>query len=189
VPTRRFDDRSRKYDGTEITKGAHCMRTSARVRNALVGAVSVAALAGGALAFSAGSASATTWHGCYGGGCTGKYAQPQGCETDASTVYALSIYDGLNKTRVTLRLRFSPGCESEWATVTDNGRPDGAAFWVYDRGTHAIEVGIVERALFTTQWQETAMVGVAETRAQACIALRGPRGRLGAPLCTPFIGH
>lgn len=91
-------------------------------------------------------------------------------------------------TRVALRLRYSPGCQSEWATVTDNGRPDGAIFWIYDRGTHALEVATTERATFTRQWQTTKMVGVAKTKAQACIEVRHPRG-MSAPLCTPFIGH
>ncbi len=176
----------------------HCMRTSTRVRNALIGVLGAAALTGGALAVtaapasaataSAATASAPTWHGCYGYGCIGKYPQPQGCSSDASTVYALSIYDGVRKTRVTLRLRYSPGCQSEWATVTDTGRPDGAIFWIYDRGTHALEIATTERATFTRQWQTTRMVGVAKTKAQACIEVRNRHG-MSAPLCTPFIGH
>jgi len=164
------------------------MRTSTRIRNALIGFVSAAALTGGALAAAATPASAATWYGCYGYGCIGKYPQPQGCSSDAYTVYALSIFDGLRDTRVTLRLRYSPGCQSEWATVTDTGRPDGAIFWIYDRGTHALEVASTERATFVRQWQTTAMVGVAETKAQACIELRKPHGWT-RPLCTPFIGH
>jgi hypothetical protein len=164
------------------------MRTSTRVRNALIGVVSATALTGGALAATAAPASAATWHGCYGYGCIGKYPQAQGCRSDASTVYALSVYDGVRKTRVTLRLRYSPGCQSEWATVTDTGRPDGAIFWIYDRGTHALEVATTERATFTRQWQTTKMVGVAKTKAQACIEVRNPHG-MSAPLCTPFIGH
>jgi len=114
--------------------------------------------------------------------------QAEGCSSDASTVYALSVYDGVRKTRVTLRLRYSPGCQSEWATVTDTNRPDGAIFWIYDRGTHALEVATTERATFTRQWQTTKMVGVAETKAQACVEVRNPHG-MSAPLCTPFIGH
>lgn len=164
------------------------MRTSTRVRNALIGVVSASALTGGALAASAAPASAATWHGCYGYGCIGKYPHAEGCSSDASTVYALSVYDGVRKTRVTLRLRYSPGCQSEWATVTDTGRPDGAIFWIYDRGTHALEVATTERATFTRQWQTTKMVGVARTKAQACIEVRNPHG-MSAPLCTPFIGH
>jgi opacity protein-like surface antigen len=164
------------------------MRISTRVRNALIGVVGAAALTGGALVAAAAPASATTWYGCYGYGCIGKYPQPQGCSSDASTVYAVSIYDGLRNTRVTLRLRYSPGCQSEWATVTDTARPDGAIFWIYDRGTHALEVATTERATFTRQWQTTAMVGVAETKAQACIKVRNPHG-FSRPLCTPFIGH
>jgi len=164
------------------------MRTSTRVRNALIGVVSATALTGGALAASAAPASAATWHGCYGYGCIGKYPHAEGCSSDASTVYALSVYDGVRKTRVTLRLRYSPGCQSEWATVTDSGRPDGAIFWIYDRGTHALEVATTERATFTRQWQTTRMVGVAKTKAQACIEERNPHG-MSAPLCTPFIGH
>jgi len=167
------------------------MRISTRIRNALIGVVSAAALTGGALAAAAGPASAATaapGYGCYGYGCIGKYPQPQGCSRDAATVYAISIYDGLSKTRVTLRLRYSPGCQSEWATVTDLGRPDGAVFWIYDRGTHALEVATTERATFTKQWQTTRMVGVARTKARACIAVHTPHG-LSAPVCTPFIGH
>jgi opacity protein-like surface antigen len=164
------------------------MRTSTRVRNALIGVVSATALTGGALAVATAPASAATWYGCYGYGCIGKYPQPQGCSSDASTVWALSVYDGLRQTRVTLRLRYSPGCQSEWATVTDTNRPDGAVFWIYDRGTRALEVATTERATFTWQWRTTAMVGVAETKAQACIEVRNPHG-MSAPLCTPFIGH
>jgi hypothetical protein len=164
------------------------MRTSTKVRNALIGFASATALAGGALAASAAPASAQVGYGCYGYGCIGKYPQPEGCSSDASTVYALSVYDGVRKTRVTLRLRYSSGCQSEWATVTDTNRPDGAIFWIYDRGTHALEVATTERATFTRQWQTTAMVGVAKTKAQACIQVRNPHG-ISAPLCTPFIGH
>jgi hypothetical protein len=126
------------------------MRISTKVRNALIGVVGAAALTGGALAAAAAPASAATaspapasaaaWHGCYGYGCIGKYPEPQGCSSDASTVYALSVYDGLRHTRVTLRLRYSPGCQSEWATVTDSGRPDGAIFWIYDRDDRARDV-------------------------------------------------
>ena len=164
------------------------MRTPTRVRNALIGVVSATALTGGALAVTAAPASAATGYGCYGYGCIGKYPQAEGCSSDASTVYALSVYDGVRKTRVTLRLRYSPGCQSEWATVTDTNRPDGAIFWIYDRGTHALEVAATERATFTRQWQTTKMVGLAETKAQACIEVRNPHG-MSAPLCTPFIGH
>ena len=164
------------------------MRTSTRARNALIGAVSATALAGGALAVAAAPASAATGYGCYGYGCIGKYPQPQGCSRDASTAWALSVYDGLRKTRVTLRLRYSPGCQSEWATVTDTGRPDRAIFWIYDRGTHALEVATTERAAFTSRWQTTAMVGVAKTKAQACVQLRNSH-EMSAPICTPFIGH
>ena len=167
------------------------MRTSARVRNALVGGVSAAALTGGALAMSAAPASAataTSWYGCYGHSCIGKYPEPQHCSRDAYTRYAISVWDSQRRTRVTLRLRYSPGCQSEWATVTDNGRPDGAAFWIYDRGTHALEVATTERETFTRQWQTTRMVGVAETKAQACVEVHNPHGE-SRPLCTPFIGH
>ena len=168
------------------------MRTSTRVRNALVAILSATALTGGALAVAAAPASAATGsgsgYGCYGYGCIGKYPQVQGCSSDASTVYAISVYDGWRKTRVTLRLRYSPRCQSEWATVTDSGRPDGAIFWIYDRGTHAIEVGTTERATFIRQWQTTRMVGVAKTKARACIEVRNAHG-WSAPLCTPYIGH
>ena len=169
------------------------MRTSTRVRNVLFGVLSAAALTTGILAATATSASAATaapasvaapWYGCYGYGCIGKSAQVQGCSSDAITVYAISVYDGVFNTRVTLRLRYSRGCQSEWATVTDTNHPDRAVFWIYDRGTHALEVATTERATFTTQWQTTAMVGVAETKAQACLEVRN-RG----PVCTPFIGH
>jgi len=128
------------------------------------------------------------WYGCYGYGCIGKSLQAENCSSDASTVYAISVYDGLRKTRVTLRLRYSRGCQSAWATVTDTGHPDGATFWIYDRGTHALEVASTERAWFTRQWQTTKMVGVAKTKAQACIEVHGRRG-MSAPVCTPFFGH
>jgi opacity protein-like surface antigen len=177
-----------------MTKG-NFMRTPTRIRKALIGVVSAAALITGALAVTATSASAATaapsagpWYGCYGYGCIGKSAQAQGCSKDAVTVYAISVYDGLRKTRVTLRLRYSPGCQSAWATVTDTGRPDNAIFWIYDRGTHALEVNSTERAWFTRQWQTTRMVGVARTKAQACIELRNRHG-LSGPICTPFFGH
>jgi hypothetical protein len=159
------------------------MRTSTRVRNALIGVVSAAALTAGALAAAATPASAATWYGCYGYGCIGKYPQPQHCSHDASTVYAVSIYDSLRNTLVTLQLRYSPACQSEWARVSDTGSPDGAIFWIYDRGTHALEL-----ATFTWQRKTTAMVGVAETKALACIEVRNPNG-WDSPVCTPFIGH
>jgi len=172
------------------------MQLSTRVRTVLIAMVSTTALTTGVLAATAISASAATTapassaprYGCYGYGCIGKSPQAQNCSSDASTAYAISVYDGLRKTRVTLRLRYSPGCQSEWATVTDSGRPDGAIFWIYDRGTHAIEVGTTERETFIRQWQTTRMVGVAKTKARACIEVRNAHG-WGAPLCTPYIGH
>jgi hypothetical protein len=172
------------------------MRKSTRIRNVLIGVVSATALVTGALAVTATSASAATtaraWsaprYGCYGYGCIGESPQAENCSSDAFTIYAISVYDGLHYTRVTLRLRYSPGCQSAWATVTDTGRPDGATFWIYDRGTHALEVNSTERAWFYTQWQTTKMVGVAETKAQACIEVPRNHGLTG-PLCTPFFGH
>jgi Protein of unknown function (DUF2690) len=172
------------------------MRISTRIRNVLIGVVSAAALTMGALAVTATSASAATTapassaprYGCYGYGCIGESPQAQGCSSDAATVYAISVYDGLRYTRVTLRLRYSPGCQSAWAAVTDTGYPDGATFWIYDRGTHALEVASTERATFARQWQTTRMVGVAETKAQACIQVRGRHG-MSTPVCTPFFGH
>jgi Protein of unknown function (DUF2690) len=172
------------------------MRASTRVRNVLIGALGAVALTTGILAATAASASAATaapasataasryGYGCYGYGCIGKSAQVQGCSRDATTVYAISVYDGVLNTRVTLRLRYSAGCQSEWATVTDTNQPDRAVFWIYDRGTHALEVSSTERAIFTRQWQTTLMVGVAATKAQACLEVRHH-----APVCTPFIGH
>jgi len=158
----------------------------------LIGAASVTALTVGALAATTASASAATtgpWHhGCFGYGCIGKSAQAQGCDRDAVTVYSVSIYDGLLRSRDTLRLRYSPACQSAWATVTASGRPDRALFWIYDRGTHAVETSTTQRTFFTKQWQTTAMVGVAETKAQACIEVRTRHG-LSAPVCTPFFGH
>ena len=171
------------------------MRLSTRVRTLLIAVVSTTALTTGVLAATAISASAATApassaprYGCYGYGCIGKSPQAQNCSSDASTAYAISVYDGLRKTRVTLRLRYSRGCQSAWATVTDTGRPDGATFWIYDRGTHALEVATTERATFTRQWQTTRMVGVARTKARACIELRGRHG-MSRPICTPFFGH
>jgi hypothetical protein len=176
-----------------IAKGT-IMRTSRRLRNVLIGGLNAAALSTGALAVTATSASAATTaastprYGCYGGGCIGKSPQVQNCSKDASTVYAISAYDGLRKTRVTLRLRYSSGCQSAWATVTDTGHPDGARFWIYDRGTHALEVASTESAWFSRQWQTTDMVGVAKTKARACIELREAHG-MSAPVCTPYFGH
>jgi hypothetical protein len=172
------------------------MRISTKVRKVLIGVVSTTALTTGVLAATAISASAATTapaasaprYGCYGYGCIGKSPQAQNCSSDASTVYAISVYDGLRKTRVTLRLRYSRGCQSAWATVTDTGRPDGATFWIYDRGTHALEVNSTERAWFARQWQTTRMVGVARTKARACIEVRDRHG-MSAPVCTPFFGH
>jgi hypothetical protein len=173
------------------------MRIPTRIRNVLIGVVSAAALTTGVLAATAASASAATtapaaasapWHGCYGYGCIGKSPQAEGCSRDAGTVYAISVYDGLRETRVTLRLRYSPACQSAWATVTDTGHPDGATFWIYDRGTHALEVASTQRAWFTRQWQTTKMVGVARTKAQACIEVHDRHGMSG-PICTPFFGH
>ena len=167
------------------------MRIPTRIRNGLIGLVSAAALTTGVLAVSATSASAATSSprfGCYGYGCIGKSPQAQNCSSDARTVYAISIYNGLSRTRDTLRLRYSPGCQSAWATVTDIGHPDGATFWIYDRGTHALEVNSTERAWFTRQWQTTRMVGAAETKAQACIEVHNRHG-MSAPVCTPFFGH
>jgi hypothetical protein len=178
-----------------MTKG-NFMRIPTRISNLLIGVVSAAALTTGALAVTATSASAATttpaasasWYGCHGYGCIGKSPQAENCSSDASTVYAISVYDGLRKTRVTLRLRYSRGCQSAWATVTDTGHPDGATFWIYDRGTHALEVNSTERAWFDRQWQTTRMVGVAETKAQACIEVHNRHG-MSAPVCTPFFGH
>ena len=172
------------------------MRTSTRIRNVLIGVVSAMALTTGALAATATSAAAATtapsWsaprYGCYGYGCIGRSPQAENCSSDGVTVYAISVYDGLRYTRVTLRLRYSPGCQSAWATVTDTGRPDDAVFWIYDRGTHALEVASTQRAWFTSQWQTTKMVGVAKTKAQACLEVPGRYG-LSGPVCTPFFGH
>ncbi|HEY1625698.1 MAG TPA: DUF2690 domain-containing protein [Streptosporangiaceae bacterium] len=167
------------------------MRISTKVRSALIGTVSAAALTVGALAATTASASAATaapWHGCHGYGCIGKSAQHEGCSRDVATVYAISAYDGLLRTRVTLRLRYSPVCDSAWATVTDTGHPDRALFWIYDRGTHALETATSQRAWFTAQWQTTTMVGVAKTKAQACIEVRTRHG-MSKPVCTPFFGH
>jgi hypothetical protein len=182
------------------------MRASAKVRNVLIGLVSAAALTTGVLAVTAASASAATtapasasapasqsalagpWYGCYGYGCIGKSAQVQGCSKDATTVFAASAYDAVYRTRVTLRLRYSSGCQSMWATVTDTNNPDRATFWIYDRGTHALEVATTQRSIFTRQWQETLMVGVAATKAQACIEVHTGHGT-STPFCTPFFGH
>jgi hypothetical protein len=161
----------------------------------LIGALSAMALTIGVLAVAATSASAATTspasaprYGCYGYGCIGKSAQAENCSSDASTVYAISAYDGRYRTRVTLRLRYSSGCQSMWATVTDANHPDGATFWIYDRGTHALEEASTERAVFYRQWQTTGMVGAAKTKARACVEVHNPHG-LSSPVCTPFFGH
>jgi Protein of unknown function (DUF2690) len=178
-----------------MTKG-NFMRISTRIGNALTGVVSAIALTTGVLAVTATSASAATTsptasaprYGCYGYGCIGKSPQAENCSSDAATVYAISVYDGLRKTRVTLRLRYSSGCQSAWAAVTGTGHPDDATFWIYDRGTHALEIASTQRAWFSRQWQTTKMVGVAKTKAQACIELPERHGMSG-PVCTPFFGH
>jgi Protein of unknown function (DUF2690) len=164
------------------------MRMSTKTRKALIGAASITALAAGTMAATTGAANAEPWYGCHGYGCIGKNAVTEHCTTDAATAYAISAYDGITRARVTLRLRYSNGCDSAWATVTDNGRPDGAVFWIYDRGTHAIEVRSTERATFTEQFRRTAMVGIAQTKAQACIQVRRAHGGTDR-LCTPFFGH
>jgi hypothetical protein len=172
-----------------MTERKYRMRTSTRFRNALIGVAGTAALAGGTLAATAASASAsTTSYGCYGYNCIGKDAHAEGCSSDASTIFSISAYDSGIRTRVTLRLRYSPGCQSMWATVTDVGHPDGALFWIYDRGTKAQESATTQRATFRAQWQTTSMVGVAKTKAQACIEVRNSHG-LTAPVCTPFFGN
>jgi hypothetical protein len=164
------------------------MRIPTKARNALIGAASITALAAGTLAATTGTANAAPWYGCHGGGCIGKSAPAQHCTSDAATAYAISAYDAVTGARITLRLRYSVGCESAWATVTDNKSPDGAVFWVYDRGTHAVEVATNERTLFTKQFQRSAMVGIAKTKAQACIDVRNRHGGR-TPYCTPFFGH
>jgi hypothetical protein len=73
-------------------------------------------------------------------------------------------------------------------TVTDTKAPDRALFWIYDRGTHALETATNERAFFTAQFQRTPMVGIAGTRAQARIQVRRAHGGTDR-ICTPFFGH
>jgi hypothetical protein len=72
---------------------------AARIRNAILGAVSATALVGATLAVAAAPASAATTprYGCYGYGCIGKYPQPRNCSSDATTVWAITVYDGLRK--------------------------------------------------------------------------------------------
>ena len=164
------------------------MRLSAKAGKALIGAASITALAAGTMAATTGAANASPRYGCFGYGCIGKSAVVQGCDTDALTAYSVSAYDAVTGARITLRLRYSPGCESAWATVTDNKRPDGAVFWIYDRGTHAVEVATNEHAKFTAQFQRSLMVGIDKTKAQACIDVRHKHGGTGT-YCTPFFGH
>jgi hypothetical protein len=167
------------------------MRISTKAKKALIGAAGITALAAGAMAATTGSANATTagpWYGCHGHSCIGKNAVNQHCTNDAATAYAISEFDGVTGARVTLRLRYSPGCDSAWATVTDTKKPDGAVFWIYDRGTHAVEVATNERATFTKQFQRSAMVGIAGTKAQACIQVRRAHGGTDRA-CTPFFGR
>ena len=127
----------------------HCMRTSTRVRNALIGVASATALTGGALAVTAAPAS------------------PDG--PGVARVLRVWLHRqvpparGLQQRRLhglrDLGLRRPPrhasrcGCGQpwlpvEWATVTDTNRPDRAVFWIYDRGIHALEVATTERATF-----------------------------------------
>ena len=166
------------------------MRIPTKARNALIGAASVTALAAGTIAATTGTANAVAgpWYGCHGYGCIGKNAVTQHCTSDAATAYSISAYDAVTGARITLRLRYSTGCDSAWATVTDNKKPDGALFWIYDRGTHALEVKSNEHTWFTSQFARSAMVGIAGTKAQACIEARGLHNRKSA-VCTPFFGH
>jgi uncharacterized protein DUF2690 len=164
------------------------MRISGKARKALVGAAGITALAAGSMAMSTGAANAAPAYGCHGYGCIGRNAVVQGCTRDATTAYSISAYDAVTGARITLRLRYSIGCESAWATVTDNKTPDGAVFWIYDRGTHAVEVATNERATFTAQFQRSLMVGIAKTKAQACIDVRRAHGGTSR-YCTPFFGN
>jgi hypothetical protein len=164
------------------------MRLSAKAGKALIGAASITALAAGTMAATTGAANASPRYGCFGYGCIGRSAVTTGCDTDALTAYSISAYDAVTGARITLRLRYSPGCRSAWATVTDNKKPDGAVFWIYDRGTHAVEVATNERATFTAQFQRSLMVGIDKTKAQACIDIRHKHGGTGT-FCTPFFGH
>ena len=171
------------------------MRKSTRIKNALTGVVGATALTGGASAVAAAPASAATastatpWHGVLRGIAASASTRARGLQAaDVSTVYALSIYDGLRKTRVTLRLRYSLNCQSEWADVKAPAAPTAPSSGCTDRGSHALEVASTERATFTRQWETTKMVGVAKTKAQACIEVHDPHG-MKEPLCTPFTGH
>jgi Protein of unknown function (DUF2690) len=167
------------------------MRISTKARKVLIGAAGITALAAGTMAATTGAANAAAagpWYGCHGYGCIGKNAVVEHCTSDAATAYAISGYDGVTKARVTLRLRYSLGCDSAWATVTDTKAPDGAVFYIYDRGTHAVEVASTEHATFNAQFQRSAMVGIAGTKAKACIEVRRAHGGTAA-ICTPFFGH
>jgi len=165
------------------------MRISTKAKKALIGAAGVTALAASTMAVSTGSANAASpWYGCHGYGCIGKNAVAEHCTSDAVTAYSITGYDGVSGARVTLRLRYSAGCDSAWATVTDNKGPDHALFWIYDRGTHAQETKSNERATFDAQFARTSMVGVAGTKAQACIEVRRAHGGSNH-ICTPFFGH
>jgi Protein of unknown function (DUF2690) len=167
------------------------MRISTNARKALIGAAGIAALAAGTVAATTGTANAAAagpWYGCHGYNCIGKNAVAEHCTTDAATAYSISAYDAVTGARITLRLRYSAGCESAWATVTDNKKPDDALFWIYDRGTHAVETATNEHSWFTSQFQRSAMVGIAKTKAQACIEARGLHGHKSA-VCTPFFGN
>jgi hypothetical protein len=164
------------------------MRISTKVKKALISTAGITALAAGTMAATTGSANAAPRYGCHGFGCIGKSAVAEHCTSDAATAYSISGFDGVTGARITLRLRYSVGCDSAWATVTDTKAPDRALFWVYDRGTHAVETATNERALFTAQFQRTAMVGIAGTKAQACIEVRRTHGGSNR-ICTPFFGH
>lgn len=81
-----------------------------RRRRGLAAAV-VTALTAALLSITApGSASAAT-DGCYGAGCNG--LDPQGrCDSDAVTVRAMAVEDGM------LELRWSPSCVANWGRYT-----------------------------------------------------------------------
>ena len=152
------------------------MRTSTRARNALVGVVSATALTGGALAVTAAPASAATGHGMLRLWLHRQVPPGRGLQQRRfHGLRAVGLRRHAQDTRhaaVAVQLWLPVGVGNGHRYQPPRRRH---LLRIYDRGTHALEVATTERATFTRQWQTTKMVGVAKTKAQACIEVRNPR--------------
>ena len=167
------------------------VRISPRVRAALIGTASAAAIGAGTLgaAIPASASVAAPTYGCYGHSCTGKSAINEGCSRDAITPRGESSHvadyykvgpNQIIKQTVTISLRYSAGCRSAWATITSTRRPDGLKFWVYNRGTHS-----TESAYFFSPAEQTKMVGDLGTKSHACTFVLNANLK-SHKVCTPY---